>query len=171
MGMSVQLLRYPQQLGWMLKLNHASGTSGLAVLDLSSLHATQAALYAAVRQLLDQGFLGANEMPQQQQQQRQPQHPEELFAVVDFTDLFDIPAGVLQPLLDHLAVVLGDELPLGLLLAQMQHWQSQAAAEIAAAGRKASEGLAAPAAVTYLEALKQQVMHDCNAACAVAACA
>jgi hypothetical protein len=33
MAIALQLLRWPQQQCWMLKLDHAAGTTGLAVLD------------------------------------------------------------------------------------------------------------------------------------------
>jgi hypothetical protein len=36
-AMALQLLRWPQQQRWVLKLQHASGTVGLAVLDLAAM--------------------------------------------------------------------------------------------------------------------------------------
>jgi hypothetical protein len=37
MAVACQLLRWPQQQRWMLKLNHGAGTTGLAVLDLAAM--------------------------------------------------------------------------------------------------------------------------------------
>jgi hypothetical protein len=35
--MALQLLRWPQQQRWMLKLDRAAGTTGLAILDLAAM--------------------------------------------------------------------------------------------------------------------------------------